>query len=294
MSSSRAARVGLLQICLAAVLWGTGGISLRLIRECAPMSVLTISAYRMVLAAMLLLLVLGSRRRLGELRLTRRTAFVGATTGAYQALYFAAVVEVGVTVATVVSLGIAPLLLTIGESVHAKTRPSRKQVVILASALTGLLMVSTHARYGVTGPRPTVGVLLAVASGMGWAAATVAGRSLSMTTSSLALTTAATAVGGAVLAPFALAAGVAGSPLISANPVVITLIIYLAAATMALAYGLLYAGLRVTRSSTATVASLLEPATAALAAAIVLGERVGLVGAVGTILILAAVIGLSR
>ena len=63
---------------------------------------------------------------------------------------------------------------------------------------------------------------------------------------------------------------------------------------MALAYGLLYAGLRTTTGSAAVVASLLEPVTAAVVAALVLDERLGVLGVLGTLLILAAVVGLDR
>ena len=62
---------------------------------------------------------------------------------------------------------------------------------------------------------------------------------------------------------------------------------------VALAYGLLYAGLRTTPSSAAVVASLLEPVTAALVAAAVLDERIGWTGGLGVLLVLAAVAGLG-
>ena len=51
------------------------------------------------------------------------------------------------------------------------------------------------------------------------------------------------------------------------------LMIYLGVATMALAYGLLYVGLRTTTGSAATVATLLEPVSAAFLAVLLLGER---------------------
>ena len=49
-----AARLGLLQISLAGVLWGTGGLAVQLVREQVPMHVVTISAWRMVLAGVVL------------------------------------------------------------------------------------------------------------------------------------------------------------------------------------------------------------------------------------------------
>ena len=99
---SARARFGLLQVCLAGVLWGTGGLVVQLVRERVPMHVVTISAWRMVLAAAVLVLaVLATRSAPALLRLLRehprRTVVVGTATAAYQALYFASVTLVGVS-----------------------------------------------------------------------------------------------------------------------------------------------------------------------------------------------------
>ena len=70
------------------------------------------------------------------------------------------------------------------------------------------------------------------------------------------------------------------------------LLVYLGVATMALSYGLLYAGLRTTSGSAATVATLVEPVSAALLAALLLGERLSWPALLGGALILAAVVAL--
>ena len=61
---------------------------------------------------------------------------------------------------------------------------------------------------------------------------------------------------------------------------------------MALSYGLLYAGLRTTSGSAATVATLVEPLSAALLAAVILGERLPWPALLGGALILGAVVAL--
>ena len=71
-------------------------------------------------------------------------------------------------------------------------------------------------------------------------------------------------------------------------------LLYLGVFTMALAYGLFYVGLRTTTGSSAVIATLLEPVTATVVAALFLDERLGALGVVGTLLILAAVAGLGR
>ncbi|WP_341927184.1 DMT family transporter [Nocardioides psychrotolerans] len=297
-----AARIGLLQISLAGVLWGTGGLAVQLVRETTPMSVLTISAYRMLIAAVVLLAAAVALRRLPDVRRLLRqrpglAVAVGLATATYQALYFASVVAVGVTVATVVSLGLAPVLLTVGEAVHTRRRPDTSRLLVLVAALTGLLLVSSTAGLGSTGPHPLLGVLAAIGSGTAYALTTAMGRPLAQSTGPLALTTTTTTVGAVALVPLGLLSGLdglGGSPLVSSDPGVLALLVYLGVMTMALAYGLLYAGLRTTVGSAAVIATLLEPVTAAVMAALLLDERLGAPGIAGTALILLAVAGLGR
>jgi drug/metabolite transporter, DME family len=296
--TSREARWGLLQICLAGVLWGTGGLGVQLIRRHEPMSVVTISAWRMLLAAVVLITVVVVLRQLASVRaLLRaepwRAVAVGTGTALYQAFYFGSVVSVGVTVSTVVSLGLAPVLLTVLDALRRGQRPSRGRLLVLAAALGGLLLVSATSGSGDTGPRPLLGVLLALGSGTAYAAATELGRPLAQVAGPLALTTTTTTVGTLFLMPFGLLAALGPDRLVTTDPVAVTGLVYLGVVTMALAYGLLYAGLRTTTGSSAVVATLLEPVTAAVAAAIFLDERLGALGVAGTLLILAAVAGLG-
>lgn len=299
MSHSSAARVGLLQISAAGVLWGTGGLAVQVLREVTPMSVLVISAYRMAIAAVVLgAAVLALRQLGGVARLLRErpghAALVGVSTAAYQALYFASVVNVGVTVATVVSLGLAPVLLTVGESLHAGRRPDTRRLVVLAAALGGLVLVSVGAGSAATGPHPGLGILAAAGSGTAYALTTVLGRPLARSAGPLALTTTTTTVGALALLPLGIVSGLAGSPVLSGDPVVVGTLAYLGVLTMALAYGLLYAGLRTTPGSSAVIATLLEPVTAAIVAALFLDERIGPLGVAGGVLILLAVAGLRE
>lgn len=282
----------MLKICLAGALWGTGGLAVVLVRDHAPLSPLTISGYRTGIAALVLLLAAAVLRRAGEVRALLRSepgrvALVGLCTAAYQALYFASVVLVGVTVSTLVSLGIAPLLLAARDAVATRARPANGLPVLLA--LSGLVLVSATSGHGEAGPSPLLGVLAALASGSAYAAATALGEPLARRSDPLALTTATTAVGALGLVPVAL---LLGGPATTADPVALAWLLYLGVLTFALAYALLYAGLRTTSSSAAVVATLVEPVTAGLVAVAFLGERLGVPGAVGMVLVLVAIAAL--
>lgn len=292
-------RLGLLQVCAAGVLWGTGGLVVTLLHERDGVGAMTVSAWRMLLGALALLAFVALTRRIGSVRRTLRehplvAITVGCGTAIYQGLYFVSVLMVGVSVATVVSLGLAPILAAVWEHARAGTRPTGRDLAVLAAALTGLVLISATAQHGSAAPtdRPVLGLVLAVAAGVTYAATTVLGHTLAQQVDPVALTTCATGAGAVLLAPFLAIAAAQGEPVVGTSPGSLALLLYLGVATMALSYGLLYAGLRTTSGSAATVATLVEPISAAALAAVVLDERLSALGVVGGALILAAVVGL--
>lgn len=292
-------RLGLLQVCAAGVLWGTGGLVVTVLHERDGVGAVTVSAWRMAVAAVALVAFVAVSGRLGAVRRTARehpvlAIVIGAGTAAYQGLYFVSVLMAGVTVATVVSLGLAPVLAAAWEHARAGTRPTGRDLAVLAAALVGLVLISVTGHHGSAGPddRPVLGLVLAVAAGVTYATTTVLGHTLAQRADPVALTTCTTTAGAVLLLPFLLLAASRGEPVVGTSPPSLALLLYLGVATMALAYGLLYAGLRTTSGSAATVATLVEPISAAALAVALLGERLSAVAVVGAVLILTAVLGL--
>jgi len=298
-TAHRRARVGLLQVCAAGVLWGTGGLAVTVLHERDGLGAMTVSAWRMALAAIALIGFAALTRRLAATVTTMRghpvlTIVVGCGTAAYQGLYFVSVLLVGVSVATVVSLGLAPILAAMWEHLRARSRPSPRAAGVLVAALTGLVLITVTAGHGSAAPgdSPGLGLVLAVAAGATYAATTVLGHTLAQRVDPVALTTGATAAGATALAPFLAAAAITGQPVTGSSAASLAILAYLGLATMALAYGLLYAGLRTTSGSAATIATLLEPVSAAVLAALLLGERLPWPALLGGGMILAAVAAL--
>ncbi len=292
----RSARIGLLQVSAAGVLWGTGGVVVTVLHERDGLGAMTASAWRMGLAAIALIAFAAVTRHGAAVVATMRehpvlAIVVGCGTGIYQGLYFVSVLMVGVGVATVVSLGLAPILASAWDHFRARTAPSPREFGVLTAALIGLLLISVTAGEGSPAPgrQPALGLVLAVVAGATYAGTTVLGHTLAQRVEPVALTTCATAAGAVLLAPFLLLAAVQNEPVLPASPGSVALLAYLGLATMALAYGLLYAGLRTTSGSAATVATLMEPLSAALLAAVFLAERLPWPALVGGALILAAV-----
>jgi DME family drug/metabolite transporter len=292
---------GLLLVSAAGVVWGTIGPAVQLAHDASGLSPWAISAYRAiagVLALVVATLLTGcvvscvalARRR------WRRVLVTGVATAVFQLLFFIAVVAVGVSVTTVIALGLAPVLLLVVGSVQRGQPPAQGQVVIVTTALVGLVLVSIAGGGGDEAPQSAaLGVLAALGSGTAYAVSTHAGAPLSREDGALVVTTVTTAVAAGVLVPGGLVAvNLLGEPLTTTDAGSWLVLAYLGVVTMAFAYVLLYAGLRSTTSGSAVVATLLEPVTAVLIAVLLLGERPTAAVLVGTALILFAVASLGR
>lgn len=283
-------RMGLVQISLAAVLWGTAGVIVRKLHESSGLGPVAIGFYRLLAAALLLLILSGPK--LAEAVRGLRThpwslTFAGVGLGVYQVLYFISVADVGVGVSTVVSLGIAPVITTVIEAIIVRRRPNARTVVVVAAAVAGLALVAISSSGAATAaaPRPGIGLLAAVGSGISYALTTIVSRHAAQGISPLVMTTTSSVIGAITLLPLAL---IAGAGFAVTGPAV-SQIVYLGAATTVLAYALFYAGLRSTSSSVASVLTLIEPLTATILAVILLSEPLPLLTILGGILLLGAI-----
>lgn len=288
-AARHAARSGLIQISVTGVLWGTTGVAVQLLRESTGLSPVSIGFHRLAIAALVLLACTAGRLR--TIVATVRAAPVpllltGVGLGLYQALYFAAVAWAGVSVATIVSLGLAPVLAAAWESVLARRLPGPLRLGTLVAAVAGLVLITGATEHpGAAAPAPLLGLLAAAGSGLGYAVTTLISRQVSQRTAPMALTTISTVVGALTLAPFAVVAGV-GLPV---RLDTVALLLHLGVITTAVAYALFYAGLRTTPGSVAAVLTLLEPLTAAALAVALLHEPLPLPVIGGGVLLLTAV-----
>ncbi|MET8252739.1 DMT family transporter [Micromonospora sp. NPDC005197] len=283
------ARTGLIQITVTGVLWGTTGVAVQLLREGTGLSPVSIGFFRLAIAALVLLACTAGRLR--TLPAALRAAPVpllltGVGLGLYQALYFAAVALAGVSVATVVSLGLAPVLAATWESLRARRLPGPVRLGTLVTAVAGLALITgATAEPTTAAPAPLLGLLAAAGSGLGYAVTTLISRQVSQHTAPMTLTTISTVVGALTLAPMALVAGVA----VDVRLDTLALLLHLGVVTTAVAYALFYAGLRTTAGSVAAVLTLLEPLTAAALAVALLHEPLPLPVLLGGALLLTAV-----
>jgi DME family drug/metabolite transporter len=289
--STTTPRTGFLAVVAGATLWGTGGLAgSALAGEGLPLA--TVAAYRLGVGggALLLLAVTG---RLGRLRLTgavvRRVLVTAVLAAGYQTAYFVAVGRSSVSLATLVALGAAPVLVAAATAVLARRLPSRRTVTALLLAVAGLVLLVGLAGAGV-GADPAGGALLALGAAAAFAALTMVNRTGVPGLDPVLLTALGFSAGGLLLVPVALLGGGAVGP---ATATGWWLVLYLGVVPTALAYAAYFTGLRAVPATTASLVALLEPLTAALLAAVLLGERLGAAGAVGGLLLAAATVAVA-
>jgi DME family drug/metabolite transporter len=288
VSTHLRARTGLLAVSGGALLWGTTGVAVRIINQRSGLPAVSIGWYRVAIAALLVAAVFRGRgvRYAATAFREHPVALVvsGAGFGAYQALYFVGVQYVGVSISTLVSLGVAPIALTIGTAVARRHAPGASALAILGCAIVGLALVSVRPGSGLPAPHPVLGVLASVGSGLGYAGITALSRRMSHL-DPLLLTGLTSAVATVVLLPFAVAAGMA----VPSDAIANGWLLYIGVVPTVGAYWLFYRGLRSTVSEVAGVLTLLEPLTAAVLAAIVVHESLSGAAVLGGLLMLIAV-----
>jgi DME family drug/metabolite transporter len=295
LGAARPVWSGLLSLCAAGVVWGTIGPAVDVVHDRSSLSVLAIGAYRAAAAvAVLAAAAAVGGRGAACLALMKnhglRVATTGVLTAVFQLLFFVAVVVAGVSVTTVVALGSAPVLLLVIASLRERRLPRLSQTLTVGTALLGLVLVSSTGASGVGTTYPGWGLLAALCSGTAYALAAEAGGPLTRTFDALSVTTCTTLV----LAVVLVVGGVGvtllrGQPVLSTDPVSWLLMAYLGIVTLAFAYVLYYHGLGSTPSGTAVVATLAEPVTAVLIAALFLGETLSKAAVLGCLLILGAI-----
>jgi DME family drug/metabolite transporter len=291
--SPSASSRGFLLVVLASLCWGTSGFSGQIAADRAGLGPLDIAWHRMAIGAVVLSLgfALTRRRRNGPTPtpLARgtavRLALVGAGLAAYQLAYFAAVASAGVSIATLVALGLAPLLIAVGAALLGHGRPDRATVVALVVALVGLVLLVGVSAGADTGTAVVLGALLAVGSALGYSVVTLAGAGVP---AGVPVTLAGFAGGALLLTPVALIAGLT----FTTDPVALAVLLYLGAVPSALAYSMFFTGLRSVPGAVASIVTLLEPLTATALATAFLGERLAPGALAGGLLVLAAVAGL--
>lgn len=291
-------RLSMLCLILSGVLWGTGGLLGSLLGQVAGVSPLTVAAIRLLVGGGLMvvfLLVTRARRPRGRTAWTR-IAVNGLLSALFQGCYFGAISLTSVSLATLVTIGAAPVIVAAVERVRGGRPLGLGGVLTQGLALAGLVLLVGGPSIEGFNEGALAGCGLALLSAAGFAAITLIGSSPVPGLGDLTVNGYGFSLGGLILVPFAAAAASSGGfglrtgDLLAAAGLLAALVI----GPTAVAYTLYYRGLRAESASTAALLTLLEPLTATIGGIVLLGDRLGTVGIVGAVILGAALVRAAR
>ncbi len=279
--------------CAAGALWGTGALVVNLLIVRHGFSPETISFWRFVVGSVVLLAVFG---RPALWRAVRPQLGLVIASGACMALYvlcwFLGIERIGASIPTLISLCLAPVLVTAVAVARGQERLDASLLAVLAAALTGTaLIVVRHGGTSEAVPWTTMlaGVGFSIASAMLYAAFTLVSGRMSQTLGAGPMTTCLTVVAAAVMGLTGLYRPIAWPAEVAPE----AWLLYLGVVTAALALLAFSWGAARLTPTALTVATLVEPLTAVTLAALILGEHLSAGQWLGGALLMGSIWGLS-
>jgi DME family drug/metabolite transporter len=238
-------------------------------------------------------LVLTSRRRASRRRWPSgraawtRIAAIGLLAAVFQSCYFTAVSLSSVSLATLVTIGSAPVIVLAVERARGQRRIGRLAGCATSLALIGLGLLVGLPAGGIPESAVLASAGLAVLAAAGFATLTLISARPVAGLDDLAATGFGFTLGGLILLPVAAVFGRLG---FTPSPATLGLLAALGTGPTAVAYTLYFRGLRTAPAGTAAQLSLLEPLTGTVLAALILGDRLGGSGIAGAVILAAALV----
>ncbi len=293
--------MGILLVCLAAALWATVGVANGLMSVDAAVSPALFGLVRTALGGLCLLVAAEATRTprppLRDVPLSALMIF--AISGAvFQICLFAAFVRVGVTITVAVTVCAPPIIVATADALHRRRAPDAGLVMAIAVAAGGVVLV-LQGQSQLPGESPRIdwpGVSLLVGASFAFAALAIAARLIAQQmhpVRAAGLGLVATAI---VLAAIVVDGdGAVTTALEALSWRDLGILGYVGVVATGGAYLAFGSGMRLSRSAgVGLAATMVEPALAALFAAVLLRERLDGRQVAGCLLMLSAMALLAR
>lgn len=300
VSSESAALRGVLLIVMAALFWGTTGVTARYLFTETDLQPLTLALLRLWIAfPCFYLLMRREWRRLPsdqKPHLSRSILLallaLGVFQGAYQGTYMLAVDLTSAGIATLIALCVSPVLVLLLAAPLLGEKPGWITVLALLGALSGTLLL-VAGDLEVSGQLRLAGILVALLAALIYAGFTLtsrfaAGGAPVFTTAFICFLT-----GALVLLPVVwLQDGFAGLGQLGLTGWL--LVVYIGLVPTCLGYLCFFTGMKTTSATTSSIIMTLEPMFVALLAWLWLGEWLGTLGLIGTAVLVVSVLLATR
>ncbi|EOA03517.1 putative transmembrane protein [Herbaspirillum frisingense GSF30] len=285
--------VALIAACSAGFLWGTGALVVNILIARYGFAPGDISFWRFAVGAIFLCLIFGTRIHLPTLRtLLVPVVLAGATMAGYVLCWFLGIERIGAAIPTLIALCLPPVFSTLIALARGQERLDLSLAVILTAALGGtVLIVARHGGMGEAGQADLIiGLLCSVASALLYTGFTLVSGRLSSALGAGQAATCLTVVAALVMGLTTLARPLQWPSGIPPQ----AWFLYLGVVTAALALLVFSWGAARLTPTALTVATLIEPLTAVVLSALLLGERLGASQWAGGVLLLLSIWGLGR
>ncbi|HET8846146.1 MAG TPA: EamA family transporter [Ktedonobacteraceae bacterium] len=291
---TNSARRGFWSIVSAATLWGTTGVTTRAIYNLNSTNALSVAFMRLGIAALVLLLLcvrlLGRRVWLVKGRDRLLMLFLGTMQALFQFCYLAAIPYCGVTIATLIALCIAPVLVVLYSAIFLRERITLKILFALIFALTGTIFLSSNPIEAAIPGHFFEGIVFSLICASGYAGVILSGQVLSRRYHSLQVNMVSFLIGALLL----FCASFTTKLVLVYSGISWLLLLYLGCIPTALAYVMFQSGMRSIPATLTSILTLSEPLTAAILAWILFGERLNLLGITGALLLFGTIFLLAK
>lgn len=280
----------LILIAIAALLWGTAGISGKYISNICSISPLAIGAWRLALASPFLLLVCYIKNKTNISVQKKHFKFFliyGLAVAANQLTYFTAVRISMVSTATLIAICISPLFAAILSRIFIKERIKPLIYVVLILSIMGTTLVMDINNIDLSLQSGYLwSYLLAVGAGLSYAIYNVTSKHLLNSYDPLIVIALTFTLGALLLLPCI--------EFPHAAPLKVWLaLLYLGMVPTALAYILFILGLKKTTVTAAAIISLLEPLFSTFLSLTLMGERLSKSQGMGAFLLISSLVLIS-
>lgn len=291
---SSSAKMALLAACGAGVMWGTGAPVVNILVAQYGFTPTNVSFWRFVIGAIVLLGIFGRGivwSRLRPLLLTITLA--GTAMAGYVLLWFLGIEQMGAAIPTLIALCLPPVLVTIIGIARGHEVADLQLLLVLSGAIIGTVLIITQhgaASADVDSHSTLLGVVFSIGSALLYAGFSMINGKISIALGAGPATTCLTVVAAAVMGLTALFRPLNWPAEIPPQ----AWFLYLGLVTAALALLAFSWGAKRLKPTALTLATLLEPLTAVVLSALLLGQHFGSLQWIGSALLLLSIWGLGR
>lgn len=283
-------KLALTAACGAGVMWGTGALVVNVLVTQDGFTPENISFWRFLIGAVVLILVFGrdiSWKRLKPVLTT--VLLAGAAMAGYVLLWFLGIEQIGAAVPTLIALCLPPVIVTIVAVLRGQEKADLQLILVLLGAIIGTVLIITQqeaTQAGVNTHSALLGILFSIGSAILYAGFSMVSGRISIALGAGPATTCLTMVAACVMSLYALFRPFTWPTDIPPQ----AWFLYLGVVTAALALLAFSWGAARLKPTALTVATLLEPLTAVILSALLLGQRLSALQWVGGILLLLSIL----